>query len=540
MELKQNSKVIAYILLAIIGVILISTGLPRLVIPDEEPYNKLHEIYSIKVCQTDTIKEVYEKREISEKAVREGYKLHCELLDLDDRNAVVKQVIAMSIFYVSVLGAIMFWERRVAAVFLGLVAMIFLGVVPLSSALEHMELDLVIFLIAMMTVVGYLEETGFLRYVSIKMVLASRGNPSALLFLLTLVSFIMAALVDEVSSIVYVTYLTFEITKLFNMRAIPWVLVVVFATNIGSAATMIGNPIGIYIGLYFKLSFLDFIRYASPAAFTALLVTFIISRIYLRRDLKKIKTIVEKKGLELDPWVEVRDIREFYISAILFLITITGIALHTQVAEFLNSLLHRLYWGRGLTITEHDALIVFPVITAAIALIRTGYGARKLIEEKVEWWALLFFMFLFAQAAALSYSGVTDKIAYVILSSIGGGYDVSTGILANILVMYSTAFMSGFIDNMPVIVTLSPVAETIMNLGVIGSFMLPWSLLFGGTMGGNLTIIGSTANIVAAGLMEKRKMHVRFGEWIKIGVIVVLATLFVASTWVVMNILMLS
>ncbi len=546
----EARKVVLYIVLALVGTLIISYGLFALRVPEKDSFAVIHEVFSEKMCKERIIEASLEGelvklarqavKEASYSSVTEALRELCGPVTLNEPGVKERQVLAAVIFYVSILGAIMFWERRVAAVFLGLVAMILTGVMPFRVALESMELNLILFLVAMMIVVGYLKETGFLRYITVKVVSASAGDPRRYLFILMLLSFSLAALVDEVSSIVYVTLLVLETAELLRLNPIPWLIVAVFATNLGSAATMIGNPIGIYIGLYFEKSFLDFIRYATPAALAALLVAYPIALRYLDAlgELEKIRSATPEK-LSLDPWAEVRNKTDFYISAALFAATVIGIAVHTELAVLLQDLLNAFYGRHAPTITGHDVLVLVPLISAGIVILRSGFRARRLVEERVEWWALLFFMFLFAEAAALSFTGVTDILAYLILVAIGGGavLTLQTGLAANLLMTLVSAIASGFVDNMPIIVALSPVAKTLMEIKLPGAEMLPWSLLFGGTMGGNLTIIGSTANIVAIGMAEKRGYRISFSEWIKIGAIVVAATLVVAYLWTALHVI---
>jgi len=520
--------------LALVGSIVITAVIASTYVSERGTYRVIHEVFTKKVCKEKLIEMVYSENFVERVLRNETPRVECHLLSLNAPSVKYKQVLAAVIFYVSLLGAIMFWERRAAAVFIGVVAMVLLGVMPFRYAIERMELNLILFLIATMIIVGYLKESGFLRYISAKTIMFSGGDPRKFLLLVLILSFGLAALVNEVSSIVYVSLLILEVSEIIGFNPIPWLIVAVFATNVGSAATMIGNPIGIYIGLYFGKTFFDFILYATPAALAALALTYLVSLVYLKRlgefD-KMLRVDVEK--LELDPWAEVRNIKDFYFSIIIFILMIVGIALHVQIAEFLNAILASIYGpGHAYRVTPEAVLVLVPTLLAGVVLARAGFVARRLVEERVEWWALVFFMFLFSLAAGLSVTGVTDLIAYAILVGVGGGRTPVAGYLANMLVMLTSAITSGFIDNMPIIVALSPVAKTLMSIGMPGSNMLPWSLLFGGTLGGNLTIIGSTANIVAAGIAEKRGFRIGFRDWIRIGLVDVAATLAVAAAWI--------
>ncbi len=527
-------KVLMFFILALIGSVLITSMLMSVRVGEEGIYKNIHEAFSRKVCREKIMEAAFRGELVEEALQGKPIRIECKLVSLNEREVKYKQVFAAVIFYVSLLAAIMFWERRAAAVFLGVVAMVLLGVMPYHYALESMELGLILFLIATMVIVGYLKESGFLRFISAKAVMLSRGDPRKFLLIILVLSFALAALVNEVSSIVYVSLLILEVSEILGLNPIPWLLVAVFATNAGSAATMIGNPIGIYIGLYFEKTFADFLVYATPAALAALGIIYVLAHLYLKTIGEFDKMLrVDIERIELDPWAEVKSKSDFYFSIVIFVLMILGIALHVQIADLLNTLLAYVYGAQHVfVVTPEAALVLVPILLAGIVLARAGYIARKLVEERVEWWALIFFMFLFSLAAGLSITGVTDILAYAILLAVGGGLSVVTGYLANLLIMVTTAVASGFIDNMPIIVALSPVAKTLMSVGIPGAEMLPWSLLLGGTLGGNLTIIGSTANIVAVGIAEKRGFRIGFRDWIKIGAVTVLATLISSAIWV--------
>jgi Na+/H+ antiporter NhaD/arsenite permease-like protein len=210
------------------------------------------------------------------------------------------------------------------------------------------------------------------------------------------------------------------------------------------------------------------------------------------------------------------------------------IAFHTLIAEGINAALNALYAamsGAGeasihATVTPDAVLIFSPIVVAAVLML-IHEEPRRLVEKGVEWWTLVFFMFLFAIASALSYTGVTDKMAYALVQSVGGLTFESTVTLA-IMIAVISAVISAFLDNMPVVVALTPVVKTLIEIGLPGGDLLWWALLYGATMGGNMTLIGSTANIVALGILERHGKVVKFWDWFKVGLPAVAITLGVA------------
>jgi len=481
----------------------------------------------------------------------------CEV-DLNSTVVAFSEALATASFVAAILGTLMFWNKRLSFVMIGVALLLFLGTAPFEMILEHMELGLILFLISMMIIVEYLNESGVLGWITVKLVKASKFQPLRFVAILGFLSWIMAALVDEVTSIVFVTRVVISIASMLELNPIPLVIYSVMATNIGSSATMIGNPIGIYIALQSGKSFEDFLEWATPGSLLALLTLLPIALVWLSKTglFKKLR----EKGsmISLDEWSALGISSELYeayksgkltgkeaeeVEAALkrfkrgwafFIAVLLLIAFHTPLSGALNQFLAYLYAAMsvGSEVSIHaevppDALLVFsPVVVAAI-LMFTHEEPRRLVEKGVEWWTLLFFMFLFAIASALSYTGVTDKMAYSLVQMVGGLTFESTVTLA-ITIAVVSAVVSAFLDNMPVVVALSPVVKTLIEVGLPGGEVLWWALLYGSTMGGNMTLIGSTANIVALGILERHGRTVKFWDWFKVGVVVVALTLGVA------------
>jgi len=475
--------------------------------------------------------------------------------DLNSKVVAFSEALATTAFVIAILGTLMFWRKRLSFVMLGVAALLFLGAAPYKLILEHMELGLILFLISMMVIVEYLSESGVLGWITVKLLKASEFKPFKFIVILGFLGWLMAALVDEVTSIVFVTKVVISIASMLEMNPIPLVIYSVLATNIGSSATMIGNPIGIYIALQSGKTFEDFLQWATPGSLVALVVLLTFSSIWLAKTGLYKKLREGGSTITLDEWSalgiskeeyerfkrgELRGeeakrveeaLKRFKRGWMFFITVLLLIALHTLIADLINSALGWLYAlmsGAGETsihayITP-DAVLVFSPIVVAAVLMLIHEEPRRLVERGIEWWTLLFFMFLFAIASALSYTGVTDKMAYALVQSVGGLTFESTIVLA-VMIAAISALISAFLDNMPVVVALSPVVKTLIEIGLPGGDLLWWALLYGATMGGNMTLIGSTANIVALGILEKHGRTVKFWEWFKVGLPAVILTL---------------
>jgi len=192
-----------------------------------------------------------------------------------------------------------------------------------------------------------------------------------------------------------------------------------------------------------------------------------------------------------------------------------GLAILVTAVVFIG-LHHQLELALG--VAKNTILIVAPLAIAGVLMVYRHQRARHYIETEVEWWTLLFFMMLFAVAGALEHSGVTSGIAGAFRAAFGQGNPL---LLPVILAL--AALGSAFVDNIVFVAAFIPIVKS------LGSTALWWALLFGACFGGNITAIGSTANIVALGMMEKRyRTQIRFADWLKFGALVGLATCLVA------------
>jgi Na+/H+ antiporter NhaD/arsenite permease-like protein len=324
-------------------------------------------------------------------------------------------------------------------------------------------------------------------------------------FLVMIISALMASVVDEVTSIVIMLALIFQICDTLKVRPTPFVILSVMATNIGSSGTMLGNPVGILIGTKAGFSFIDFIQWATPIMLASLLGSMFVVLYWYRADIQQLSERLEarrKRQLGLGPLIKIP-----YQKGLTVLISaIILIGLHHVLEQKLG-------------IAKNTLLLITPLAISGVLMIWKNERARHYIESEVEWWTLLFFMMLFAIAASLETTGVTAHIANGFTATFGKNPVVLTPIILAI-----SALGSAFVDNIVFIAAFIPIVNE------IGSTPLWWALLFGGCYGGNITLIGSTANIVALGMVEKRyRSHISFMEWFKIGAMVGLISCAIAA-----------
>lgn len=424
------------------------------------------------------------------------------------------QVISVSVFIIIVIGTLFFWTFRLAIAFLGVATLLMANVLDIPGFVSAASLPVILFLVGMMIVVGALRDLGFFTWI-IQVIMGIKGITGMKFVLITaLVSAVLASLVDEVTSIIFMAVLIFQVSDTLKIRPTPYLIISVLATNIGSSGTMLGNPVGIFIGTKAGLTFEDFLVWAFPVMIVSFAVTMVVTVLYYRKEIRHFEEnlqIRRQKELGLGPTIDVNPWKGLAV----LIGTVGFIAIHYRLERLLG-------------LQPNTILLIAPLISAGLIMIVRRNRARHYVEAEVDWWTLVFFLLLFAVAGTLEHTGFTSRMA-------AGFSQVFRGSLPLLIaaVAFVAAVGSAFVDNVIFVAAFVPVVK---SLGVSGYHAEPlwWALLFGACYGGNITMIGSTANIVALGMLEKRyREHIRFFEWLKVGVIAGGASTVVATLAVI-------
>ncbi len=421
-----------------------------------------------------------------------------------------RQVASIAVFLAVVLGAIFFWRLRLPFALAGVTLLLALGLLDVPHLVEFAGLDIILFLIGMMIFVGYLEENRFFEYLVDGLVRAVGPRPLLLVITLMIVGALSAALVDEVTSILFMTATMIHLTSRYGISPVPFVILQVFATNIGSSATVVGNPIGVMIAIRAGLTFQDFLRWASPVTAAVLLLAIPLALLYFSGEIRRWGQIIRRGRQQAERSPARKPPQRLAVSLLLFAGTIAGLVLHSTLEGWLG-------------LQKNSLLVGIALAAAAISLALKGERARDLVEHRVDWWTLLFFLALFASVGTLHYAGVTERVARSLVSSI------QEPRLLFVTLTWTIGLLSGFLDNVLAVATFVPIVQDIAAAGIDVSAHW-WGILFGGTLFGNLTVIGSTANIVAIGMLERRNAgSITFARWLLPGALVSIPTLALAT-----------
>ncbi len=420
------------------------------------------------------------------------------------------QIFVVCVFVSSILGTLLFWDFRLAFVFTGGGVLVLTRGVGVRSFIEYASLDVIVFLIGMMIVVGMVKETGFFSWLVKRLLAIKKLGGFGLFTIIMISSAALSGLTGEVTSMIVMSAAILDISDMLEIDPIPLIISSVMTTNIGSASTLLGNPIGILIALRGNLSFEDFLTLAMPLSVLVLAVVILTLCVWYRKYLRYITSRLEMLGKEKrTPQNIAFDSKKIY-SIVLFSLMIILIAVHKRLEMTLG-------------IRENELLVVLPIIFAGISLLFCRGKAIFCIEHEVEWRSLLFFMFLFAQAGVVQASGVAQFLTEKLLAQIGSHPKALVGVT-----LFSSGILSGILDNTVVVASYIPVVK---NLHLMDStlHLLWWALLFGACFGGNITAIGSTANIVALGILEKeRSIKINFVGWLKLGLVISVVSMAIA------------
>lgn len=422
------------------------------------------------------------------------------------------QSLSIAIFSVSILGTLFFWGFRLSFAFIGTAILMMTKTIDLEHLISFASLEVILFLIGMMVIIGLLKDEGFFAWI-VTLILRTRNlTARKFIFIISISSALLACAIDEVTSIIFMVAAILEVCDYFEVDALPYIIVSVLATNIGSAATVLGNPIGILIASKAGLTFEDFLIKAFPIALVSLFAVIAISLFWYRKQLEQLDRHIKELGSNdiLIKLISIPIEKRLKISLAIFLGTLLIISIHHRL---------ELLWN----LSVNTVLLVMPLLSSGAIMIWKRNKARDYIEKDVEWWTLIFFLLLFAQAGTLKYTGATDVLAQKIIGVTGN----SPHFLITAILWMST-IGSSILDNVVLVAAFIPIVQGFQalssNLGALW-----WALLLGGCFGGNITVVGSTANIVALGILEKeKKAHISFFKWFWIGLTVGVVTTCIA------------
>ncbi|WP_121662951.1 ArsB/NhaD family transporter [Metabacillus litoralis] len=397
---------------------------------------------------------------------------------------------------------------RALAAGLGGVAMLIVGIYDINKAfLTYIDWNTISLLFAMMLIVIITSQTGVFEFVAIIMAKFVKGRPIPLLIVISTLTAVGSAFLANVTMVLLLVPIILTIVRMLDIPAIPYLITIIIASNIGGTATLIGDPPNIMIGQAVEhLTFNAFITHLSPIVLIIYAVVLIyLIAIYWPKlqvdtiDQKKLASIKASNYLKLTPALPK--------SIFVLLLTIAGFVL--------NPILH-------IDLTS-------VALAGALLLLLLTHDEYKPDEvfKQVEWGTLFFFVGLFMLIGGLEEVGVIDELARGMVFYTEGDLPKTS-----MLILWMTGILSGFVDNIPFVAAMIPMIIEFKDYGMTNLDPLWWSLALGACLGGNGTLLGASSNLVVAGLAAKEKEHINFIEFLKVGFPIVIISLGISSVYV--------
>ena len=405
--------------------------------------------------------------------------------------------LAISIFVIAYIFIASEKISRIAIALAGAAAMIVVGATDADKAFYSHETgvdwNVIFLLLGMMIIVGVIHKTGLFEFLAVTAIKKSKGSPKVALVYLMLLTAVASAILDNVTTILLAVPMTLIVTRHLQVSPIPFILAEVFVSNIGGAATLVGDPPNIIIASKADLSFNDFLTHMAPMVILVLIVVIPLI-IYLFRVELVNSASARDAVMKLDA-------RTFLKDRVLLKKSVSVLSL-VMVAFIGHSLLHL------------EPSIV-ALLGAGILVAISGLKPSDYVQD-VEWSTLVFFAGLFIMVGGLVNVGALEHFSKFLTDLFDGDIKLAAGTILGV-----SAVLSGIVDNIPYVASMSPVVAD-LSLGLVGrqENVLWWSLAFGSDFGGNATIIGASANVVAIGLAARAGVHISFWKFSKYGVIV--------------------
>ncbi|QYN20363.1 ArsB/NhaD family transporter [Amycolatopsis sp. DSM 110486] len=418
-------------------------------------------------------------------------------------------VIAVTVFVIAYLFIATEKIPKMAAALAGAGVVLATGVSGSADAFfsedTGVDWNVIFLLLGMMIIVGILRRTGVFEFVAIWAAKRAKGSPLRIMILLVLITAVASAFLDNVTTVLLIAPVTLLVCDRLGIRPTPFLIAEVVASNIGGTATLIGDPPNIIIGSRSGLTFNDFLVNLAPIVALELVVLVLVLPWLFRGSFSADPARVADV-MALNEREAIQRPKLLLKSGVVLLFVFAGFVLHSVI---------------------HLDPSVVALLGAGVLVLVSGTQPKQYLAG-VEWETLLFFAGLFIMIGALVKTGVIDNLAHLAAEATGGN-----ALLAVFLILGVSALLSGVIDNIPYVATMSPLVLALAQdiPDPAHSQALWWSLALGADFGGNMTAVGASANVVMLGIAARSGSPISFWEFTKKGAIITVITVIVAAPY---------
>ncbi|WP_155341865.1 ArsB/NhaD family transporter [Acrocarpospora corrugata] len=371
---------------------------------------------------------------------------------------------------------------------------------------EGIDWNVIFLLFGMMIIVGVIKQTGLFDYLAIWAAKRSQGKPYRLMVMLMVITAVASPFLDNVTTIMLVAPVTVVVCDRLRIPPQPYLIAEILASNIGGAATLIGDPPNIIIGSRAGLSFNDFLVHMAPIVVLIFVVFVLLTRVLFRKSFEyhpehvaAVMKLQERRAIT-DPRLLVRS-----------MIVLGGVTL----AFSLHSVLHL------------EPSIV-ALVGAGVMVLVSRTEVSEVLRE-VEWPTLVFFMGLFAMVSGLVHTGIIATIGGWVVATVGNDPFVAATAL-----LFGSSVLGAFFDNIPYVATMAPVVEDMVahTADPAQGQALWWAFALGADFGGNGTAVAASANVVAIGIAARTGHRISFWQFTRYGILVTALTTVLAWVYV--------
>ncbi|HNZ32793.1 MAG TPA: ArsB/NhaD family transporter [Candidatus Cloacimonas sp.] len=417
-------------------------------------------------------------------------------------------IIALLVFIVTYLCIITEWVNKMLAALIGGFVIIVLGVVDQTIAFSAIDWNVIFFLIGMMLTISVMRETGMFMYIAIKTAKIAKGSPLKIMALMFMATALISAILGSVTTIMILIPIVLLISEELKITPVPFIITMVVASNMGGAATMIGDPPNILIASATKFTFVDFVLNLTPIIL--IIVAFSLGLIWLLyRGKMRVSNERRAKIMEYNDKNLITNHKLLWIT-----LSVVGLML---LAFIFQKPLH----------------LENATIAMAAGLILVFVGSRKKVEtiilNDIDWITIFFFIGLFMIVEGLVHTGFIDLLAQGVISVTNGEPKTTS-----MVILWLSGIFSAFVDNIPFVAAMIPMIERIGEVITDPVQIKPlwWALSLGTCLGGNGTLVGASANIVAVGIANRNGYKISFMDYTKIGVLFALESVILSSLYI--------
>lgn len=428
--------------------------------------------------------------------------------------------IATAIFCISYAVIVSERVHKTVVALFGAGLMLILKILDQHEAFHVEELgidwNVIFLLISMMIIINLMRPTGIFEYIAIKSAKLGKGEPFRIMAIFSVVTAILSALLDNVTTVLLITPVTLLIADALEIDPVPYLISCALASNIGGTATLIGDPPNIMIASKAQLNFMDFVYHLSPIVVIIMVIYILVIKLIWSRKLIT-RDELKKRIMAMNEREAIRDPVMLKKSLFVLVVVLTGFVLHGAL---------------------HLQPATIAMFGAGLLLLLSKTDELHHVLAEIEWPTIFFFMGLFIIVGGVVKVGLIKWMSIQVLEITQGNLFATS-----MVVMWFSAFASAIVDNIPYVATMNPLIidmarqlwphETGIQLIQHADLMpLWWSLALGACLGGNGSAIGASANVIVVGISEKSGRRISFLKFVAYGMPIMIMTIVLSTIYV--------